>query len=88
MPITPVFHPRRVLVAAAGIVLAVSAGACSGVSKEAVRDTTASVTAQVALAKASLVACRGGDRAQCDTAEQNLETIAAENAQLGSMAEE
>jgi hypothetical protein len=59
--------------------------ACGGVAPEAVRDTTSSITAHVALAKASLVACRGGDRAQCDSAEKNLEAIASSNAQLDQL---
>ena len=62
-------------------------GACSGVAPEAVRDTTSAITAQVALAKASLVACRGGDRGQCDSAERNLEAIANSNAQLGQLSD-
>ena len=61
--------------------------ACSGVAPEAVRDTTSAITAQVALAKASLVACRGGDRAQCDSAEKNLEAISSSNAQLSQLSE-
>ena len=61
--------------------------ACSGVAPEAVRDTTAAITAQVALAQASLVACRGGDRAQCDSAEKNLEAVASSNAQLSQLSE-
>lgn len=64
-----------------------SAAACSGVAPEAVRDTTSAITAQVALAKASLVACRGGDRAQCDSAEKNLEAVASSNAQLSQLSE-
>ena len=51
------------------------------------RDTTSAITAQVALAKASLVACRGGDRAQCDSAEKNLEAVASSNAQLSQLSE-
>jgi hypothetical protein len=64
------------------------AGACSGVAPDAVRDTTSAITAQVALAKASLVSCRGGDRAQCDSAQKNLDDVAASNAQLGQLAEQ
>jgi len=60
---------------------------CSGVAPEAVRDTTSAITAQVALAKASLVACRGGDRGQCDSAEKNLEAIASSNAQLSQLSD-
>lgn len=60
--------------------------ACSGVAPQAVRDTTSAITAQVALAKASLVACRGGDRVQCDSAEKNLEAVATSNAQLDQLA--
>ncbi|MET0388427.1 MAG: hypothetical protein ABW321_20825 [Polyangiales bacterium] len=71
-----------VCTAAAGVL----ASACSGVATEAVRDSTAAITAQVALAKASLVACRGGDRAQCDSAEKNLEAVASSNAQLSQLA--
>ena len=62
--------------------------ACSGIAPAAVRDTTSAITAQVALAKASLVACRGGDRAQCDSAEHNLESIATSNAQLDRLTED
>jgi hypothetical protein len=60
--------------------------ACSGVAPGAVRDTTSTITAQVALAKASLVGCRGGDRGQCDSAAKNLDTIASSNAQLDQLA--
>jgi hypothetical protein len=67
--------------------LTLAAAACSGVAPEAVRDTTSAITAQVALAKASLVACRGGDRAQCDSAEKNLEAIASSNAQLDQLSD-
>ena len=67
--------------------LALTAAACSGVAPEAVRDTTSAITAQVALAKASLVACRGGDRAQCDSAEKNLEAISSSNAQLSQLSD-
>lgn len=69
------------------LLCAASAAACSGVAPEAVRDTTSAITAQVALAKASLVACRGGDRAQCDSAEKNLEAIASSNAQLNQLSD-
>lgn len=61
-------------------------GACSGVAPGAVRDTTSTITAQVALAKASLLGCRGGDRGQCDSAAKNLDTIANSNAQLDQLA--
>ena len=89
MPITTVFPSPSVSIASlAGLFVTLSASACSGVSKESVRDTSSAITAQVALAKASLVACRGGDRAQCDTAEQNLEAIAGENAQLSALTDE
>ena len=89
MPITKVFPSRSLAVACLGpIVVGLSTGACSGVSKEAVRETTSAITAQVALAKASLVACRGGDRAQCDTAEQNLEAIGSETAQLSELSDQ
>jgi hypothetical protein len=72
----------------AALVLCSSAiAACSGVAPEAVRDTTSAITAQVALAKASLVACRGGDRAQCDSAEKNLVAISSSNAQLSQLSE-
>jgi hypothetical protein len=67
--------------------LALGFAACSGVAPEAVRDTTSAITAQVALAKASLVACRGGDRAQCDSAEKNLEAIASSNASLSQLSD-
>jgi len=66
---------------------AVFASGCSGVAPGAVRDTTSTISAQVALAKASLVACRGGERAQCDSAEKNLDVIASSNAQLDRLAE-
>ena len=62
------------------------ASACSGVAPGAVRDTTSTITAQVALAKASLLGCRGGDRSQCDSATKNLDTIASSNAQLDQLA--
>jgi hypothetical protein len=68
-----------------GMAALTSLSACSGVAPGAVRDTTATITAQVALAKASLIACRGGDRAQCDSAEKNLEAIASSNAQLDQL---
>lgn len=61
--------------------------ACAGITEGAVRDTTSAITAQVALAKASLVLCRGGDRAQCDDAEKNLNAIASANAQLDQLTE-
>lgn len=61
--------------------------ACSGVAPGAVRDTTSAIVAQVALAKASLVLCRGGDRAQCDNAAQHLTAIASANAQLDQLTE-
>lgn len=62
--------------------------ACSGIAPAAVRDTTSAISAQVALAKASLVACRGGDRAQCDSAAHNLESIATSNAQLDRLTDD
>jgi hypothetical protein len=61
---------------------------CSGVAPEAVRDTTSAITAQVALAKASLVSCRGGDAAQCDSARKNLESIASANSDLSVLADQ
>ena len=76
-------RPRR----SAPFVCFLVLSACSGVSTEAVRDTTAAITAQVALAKASLVACRGGNRDQCDSAEKNLEAVAGSNAQLSQLAD-
>jgi len=78
----------RMLVAALGLGSALtSTAACSGVAPEAVRDTTSAITAHVALAKASLVACRGGDRGQCDSAEKNLEAISSSNAQLSQLSD-
>jgi hypothetical protein len=68
--------------------ISVLAFACSGVAPDVVRSTTATVMEQVALAKASLVSCRGGDHAQCDSAEQNLQTIANSNTELGKLAEQ
>jgi hypothetical protein len=62
--------------------------ACSGVAPEAVRDTTSAIKAQVALAKASLVSCRGGDTAQCDSARKNLESIAGANSDLSVLADQ
>jgi hypothetical protein len=86
MPISAVFRsPHALRAALCGLTLCASA--CSGIARESVRDSTAAITAQVALAKASLVACRGGDRGQCDTAEKNLEAIASENARLNAQAE-
>jgi hypothetical protein len=70
-----------------GLVLVPALSSCSGVAPGAVRDTTATITAQVALAKASLVGCRGGDRDQCDSAEKNLNAIASSNAQLDQLTE-
>jgi hypothetical protein len=69
-------------------VLPVFANACSGVAPNVVRDSTATITAQVVLAKASLVSCRGGDRAQCDSAQKNLEAIGSTNAELSKLADE
>ena len=68
-------------------VMPVFAGACGGgVAPDAVRSTAASITTQVTLAKAALSSCRGGDRTQCDSAQQNLEAIAATNTQLDMLA--
>lgn len=63
-------------------------GACGGVAPDAVRDTTGAITAHVALAKAALVSCRGGDRVQCDSAEKTLQAIATENAELSRLADQ
>jgi hypothetical protein len=79
-----VLHPIRSLCVCALVL----ASACAGVAPEAVRDSTEAITAQVALAKASLVACRGGDRAQCDSAEKNLEAVASSNAQLSQLSQQ
>ena len=69
-------------------IMPVFAGACSGVAPEAVRSSTSAITEHVALAKAALVSCRGGDHAQCDSAQQNLEAIASTNTQLDMLAEQ
>jgi hypothetical protein len=82
------FHPTRPFRICASASLALIASGCSGVAPEAVRDSTAAITAQVALAKASLSACRGGDRAQCDSAEKNLETVGSTNAQLSRLSQQ
>lgn len=74
----------RVSVLSLGVACALAG--CSGVAPQAVRDTTSAISAQVALAKASLVHCRGGDRVQCDSAEKNLEAVATSNAQLDQLA--
>ena len=81
---SPVFRSNPL---AALLLCCSSMAACSGVAPEAVRDTTSAITAQVALAKASLVACRGGDRAQCDSAEKNLVAISSSNAQLSQLSD-
>jgi hypothetical protein len=83
-----VFHSIRPFRNCAFVSLALIASGCSGVAPEAVRDSTAAITAQVALAKASLSACRGGDRAQCDSAEKNLERVASTNAQLSRLSQQ
>jgi hypothetical protein len=80
-------HSYRVRVALFACILPVLVGACSGVAPDVVRNTTASVREQVALAKASLVSCRGGDQAQCDSTEKNLQSIASSNTELGKLAE-
>jgi hypothetical protein len=77
---------RGRLVLFACVLPVLASAACAGVSPDAVRNTSSSITAQVALAKASLVACRGGDRAQCDSADKNLDAVAATNADLGRLA--
>lgn len=87
MPKTAVFLSRRSAALICTFGLAAATAACSGIAPETVRDSTAAITAQVALAKASVVACRGGDREQCDTAQANLEAIASENARLNALAE-
>jgi hypothetical protein len=81
---------RARFLARAGLLIAgLACGAgCSGVAPEAVRDTTSAITAQIALAKASLVSCRGGETAQCDSAQKNLEAVASANAQLGVLADQ
>jgi hypothetical protein len=74
--------------AALGAFIGLAASGCSGVSPDVVRNGTAAITAQVALAKASLVSCRGGDRTQCDSAQKNLEAISAQNNQLSVAADQ
>ena len=65
-----------------------ASGCGGGVAPDAVRTNTTAITAQLALAKAALVSCRGGDRAQCDSAEQSLEAIAMTNRQLDQLADQ
>jgi hypothetical protein len=80
---------RPITRVAAGLwLLAVAAGGCSGVAPDVVRNSTSAISAQVALAKASLLFCRGGDREQCDSAHKNLEAIGASNAQLSVAADQ
>jgi hypothetical protein len=81
---------RRARIGLFVCVLPVLAGAaaCNGVAPDAVRGTTSAIAAQASLAKASLVPCRGGDRAQCDSAEQNLEAVVSSNAELSKLAVE
>jgi hypothetical protein len=81
----PASRVRLVLYACVLPVLT-STAACAGVAPDAVQSTSSSITAQVALAKASLVACRGGDVAQCDSADKNLDAVAATNADLARLA--
>jgi hypothetical protein len=65
-----------------------AAAGCSGVAPDVVRGSTSTISAQVALAKASLVSCRGGDREQCDSAQKNLEAIGASSAELSVAADQ
>jgi hypothetical protein len=79
---------RRLRLGLFACVLPVFANACSGVAPNVVRDSSAAINAEVVLAKASLVSCRGGDHAQCDSAQKNLEAIGSTNAELGKLADE
>jgi hypothetical protein len=81
-------HSLQVRLGLFACILPVFAGACGGIAPDAVRTSTSAITAQVALAKAALVSCRGGDHAQCDSAQQNLEAIASTNSQLDHLAEQ